>query len=52
MFVNFRAMLKTKNAKQFVFVKWISEAGDARFILKGDVVHWQACGKRMNRKSQ
>lgn len=39
-FVNFRAMLKTKNTKQFMFVKWTSEVGDASFILEGDV-HWQ-----------
>lgn len=50
-FVNFRAMLKTKNIKQFMFVKWISKVGDASFILEGDV-HWQACSKRINRKSQ
>ncbi|XP_043511719.1 uncharacterized protein LOC122529544 [Frieseomelitta varia] len=50
--LEFKRLLKTKNTKQFMFVKWISEVGDARFILEGDVVHWQACSKRINRKSQ
>lgn len=51
MFVNFRAMFKPKNTKQFMFVKWIRKVGDASFILEGDV-RWQACIKRINGKSQ